>query len=330
MADTAVSGYLDIWGKHGAWVGDHTGPASYATGGESISACPKGLRSLDFMGVEEISYSGNYLAKVVSPIGSGGSAQARKLRWFYNDTAPVGTPLILGPLSAAATQSVYTTNGVATVTGANTLSAGQFVLLTNGATAFGIFLDGVIVQITAATPTSYSFNFGPAKALHYAVGTDTLKYQVIYGGSASNPVTLGDAPGQSIAVTAVAVASDVLTITCVNTGITVVPGNFIVLQGLAAGEVPQGAIVQVIDGERYDDHREPDCTEPQRRLRARRQRRRFWSQMAMRRLPPLRILTRSTARPLRLRRHHRARRAWLRSFPYCKLWQRGTWSSFKA
>lgn len=246
MADTAVSGYLDIWGKHGAWVGDHTGPASYATGGESISAGPKGLRSLDFMGVEEISYSGNYLAKVVSPIGSGGSAQARKLRWFYNDTAPVGTPLILGPLSAAATQSVYTTNGVATVTGANTLSAGQFVLLTNGATAFGIFLDGVIVQITAATPTSYSFNFGPAKALHYAVGTDTLKYQVIYGGSASNPVTLGDAPGQSIAVTAVAVASDVLTITCVNTGITVVPGNFIVLQGLAAGEVPQGAIVQVL------------------------------------------------------------------------------------
>jgi hypothetical protein len=254
MANTAVSGYPDIFGKHAAWVGDHTGPASYSTGGETIGVANApgsfGLRSIDFVGVEGISYSGNYFAEVVSPIGSGGSAQTRKLRWFNNPPAmssPLATPLTLGTLSGAATQSVYTANGVCTVSTATPPPLNSFVLLTNGATAFGIFLDGVIVQVTAVVAgTSFSFNFGAAKALFYSLGADTLKYQVLYGGASTNPVALGTGPGQSIAVTAVAVASNVLTITCANTALGISAGNFIVLQGLAAGEVPQGAIVQVL------------------------------------------------------------------------------------
>jgi hypothetical protein len=169
--------------------------------------------------------------------------------WEYSgqsNQAENAIPVGLGALSAAATQSAMTANGVVTVTGANTLSPGQFVLLTNGTTATGIFMNGAIVQITAATPTTYTFNFAQAKALNYAAAADTLKYQVLNGGSPGNLVTLGTAAGQSIAVSAIAIASYVITITCVNTGITVKPGMFIVLQGLAAGEVGQGGIIQVL------------------------------------------------------------------------------------
>ena len=247
MGNQAVPGYTDIFGKHGAWVGDHTGPASYVTGGETLQATSFGLRSIDFSIAEDLSHSGNYAVEILSPVGSGGSVATRTLRWFTANAGSGYEPLILGPASAAATQSVFTANGVATVSTTTPPPLNSLVLLTNGATSFGIFLNGAIVQVTAVVPgVSYSFNFGPAKSLHYAVGTDTLKYQVLYGGSTGNPVALGTASGQSIAVTAVAVSSNVLTITCANTGTSVVPGDFIVLQGLAAGEVPQGAIVQVL------------------------------------------------------------------------------------
>jgi hypothetical protein len=250
MPDSAV--FADVFGKHGVWVGDHTGPASYTLGGETIGTPNQfggsnkfGTRSIDLVVAEALSHSGNYSVEVQSPIGSGGSAQTRVLRWSNYPPPQAGVPLSLGPLSAAATLSAMTTNGVVTVTGANSLVAGQFVLLTNGASNKGIFMNGAIVQIVSATSTTYTFNFAAAKSLNYASAADTLKYQVIYGG-AGNPVVLGAASGQSISVTAVAVASNVLTITCVNTGTTITPGMFIVLQGLAAGEVPQGAVVQVL------------------------------------------------------------------------------------
>ena len=246
MGDTAVGGYTDIIGKHGLWVGDHTGPTSYVAGGESISALSHGLRSLDMVIVEDLAHSGNYAVEAVSPVGAGSSAQTRTLRWYVPNSADGPAPLILGALSAAATTSAMTANGVVTVTGANSLKTGQFILLTNGGSAVGIFMNGSIQQVVSATPTSYTFNFAAAKSLNYASAADTLKYQVVYGGSTNNPVVLGTGTGQSISVTAVAVASNVLTITAANTGVTVVPGNFIVLQGLAAGEVPQGAIVQVL------------------------------------------------------------------------------------
>lgn len=119
--------------------------------------------------------------------------------------------------------------------------------MTNGASNKGIFLNGAIVYVNAVTAgTSFGFNFAAAKSLNYVSATDTLKWQQIFGGSNSNPVTLGTATGQSTAVTAVAVASNVLTITCTNTGTAIVPGNFILVQGLVAGEVPQGCIVQVL------------------------------------------------------------------------------------
>lgn len=242
MSETVLKGYADVFGKHAAAVSDHTGPTSYTTGGETISLpSPLGLRSIDYINCEEYTVSGNYRVVPQSLVGGGALLQKAKLRWYPNPQTQAGQPITLGPLSAAGTLSAMTANGVVTVTGANTLKPGNFVLLTNGATAVGIFLNGAIVQITAATPATYTFNFAAAKSLDYASAADTLKYQVLQAG-ANNLVQLGN----SVAVTAVAVASNVLTITAVNTGLVVAPGNFIVLQGLAAGEVPQGAIVQVL------------------------------------------------------------------------------------
>ena len=147
------------------------------------------------------------------------------------------------------TNSTFTANGVATVLTTTPPPVGSFVLLTNGASAKGIFLNGAIVYVTSVVAgTSYSFNFAAAKSLNYASAADTLKWQQVFGGNASNPVALGTATGQAISVSAVAVASNVLTITAVNTGITVQPGMICLLQGLAAGEVPQGAIVQILPG----------------------------------------------------------------------------------
>lgn len=187
-------------------------------------------------------------------IVKGATAATWGLQVFQNASeTPVGTPITLGPLSAAATNSTFTANGVATVLTATPPPLNSFVLLTNGAANKGIFLNGAIVQVTAVVPgVSYSFNFAAAKSLNYASAADTLKWQQLLGGNANDPVTLGTATGQSIAVSSVAVASNVLTLVCSNvnaanpTGLAINPGNFIVLQGLVAGEVPQGAIVQVL------------------------------------------------------------------------------------
>lgn len=230
------------------------GPSSYASAGDPVYN-PGTSEYVNFPS-DCTSLSGNYRVRfqptavglniiragAPSPGQSGWTAL-----WEYtgaSNQAIAGVPLSLGTLSGAATQSVYTTNGVMTVSTTTPPPLNSFVLLTNGAANFGIFMNGVVVQVTAVVAgTSYSFNFGAAKALHYSVGTDTLKWQQVFGGSTGNPVALGTATGQSVAVSSVAVASNVLTAVCVG----LIPiGSFVALQGLAAGEVPQGAIVQVL------------------------------------------------------------------------------------
>ena len=233
-----------------------SGPSSYASTGDPVYNpgsgeyinFPSNCRTL----------SGNYdvrfipaavgLNQVRAGGGVGGpSVSGWTAIWQYagaSNQALPGVPLTLGTLSAAATNSTFTANGVATVLTTTPPPLGSFVLLTNGASNKGIFLNGVIVYVNAVTAgTSFGFNFAAAKALSYASASDTLKWQQVFGGTTSNPVALGTGTGQSVAVTSVAVASNVLTVVC---GGLVPIGSFVVLQGLAAGEVPQGAIVQVL------------------------------------------------------------------------------------
>jgi len=61
MAEKILNGYADVFGKHAAAISDHTGPASYVTGGETIQLpSPLGLRSIDFIQTEEYTVSGNF------------------------------------------------------------------------------------------------------------------------------------------------------------------------------------------------------------------------------------------------------------------------------
>ena len=69
MGDTGLKGYTDPIGKHAMWAGDHTGPASYATGGETLKATGGpgsygGLRSIDQVVPAGVSVSGNYCVQV--------------------------------------------------------------------------------------------------------------------------------------------------------------------------------------------------------------------------------------------------------------------------
>ena len=191
----------------------------------------------------------NIRAGAPSPSQSGWTAV-----WEHAGASNVNIPgvaLTLGTLSAAATSSWMTSNGVVTVNTTTPPPLNSFVLLTNGASSAGIFLDGAVVEVTAVVAgTSYSFNFAAAKSLTYGSSgsptTDTLKWQQIFGGFSGNPVAMGTGTGQSITCTRFTVASNVLTVVATNTGVTVVPGMFVVIQGAAAGEVVQGAIVQVL------------------------------------------------------------------------------------
>jgi len=79
MADKAAKGYTDVCGKHGVWVGDHTGPVSYTpwtapnTGGDTFSALTVGLRNLDIVIPVGMSVSGTYYVVAKLMTGSGGT-----------------------------------------------------------------------------------------------------------------------------------------------------------------------------------------------------------------------------------------------------------------
>lgn len=87
MSNTPVPGYSDVWGKHGAWSGDHTGPASYTTGGETLGQASNsyggvnqfGLRNIDNV-VGSVSDSGTYY--VLPQFTGTGTRTQFKLLWF--------------------------------------------------------------------------------------------------------------------------------------------------------------------------------------------------------------------------------------------------------
>lgn len=164
------------------------------------------------------------------------------LQVFQSASAQVdGIPLGLGTLSAAATNSVYTAAGLCTVSTITPPPLGSFIVLSNGASAEGIFLNGVMVRVSAVVPgVSYSFNFGQGVALAYASAADTLKYQVVQA-TANSPLT---AAPTSASITGVLATANLLTITQANSYVT---GQFVVLGGTfkAASLYASGAIVQV-------------------------------------------------------------------------------------
>lgn len=96
MGNQAVKGYTDVVGKHGLWIGDHTGPASYVTGGETLTAQYFGLRSLDMVNTMRAN-SGVYSAATLSPAGIAGAiTQTIKMIWQFATTGSVASVTVSG------------------------------------------------------------------------------------------------------------------------------------------------------------------------------------------------------------------------------------------
>ena len=252
MGNSAVKGYSDIFGKHAAWIGDHTGPSSYAKGGETLTAngAPGslgGLRSVDVLLAEALSKSGNYLVQSQATASGGGNpGQTGKLVWLYSAlntsaqnaaAAPAGVPLALSATStASSTVSAVTSGGVITITIANSLVPGNFVLL-SAFTQLGA-LNGLIVQVQTASATQFTATFAGVQAAVTSGADTTGKYQLVEI-SANNLVQLGTVA----TITNSLSTTTLLTMTCAN---AFVPGQFVVIQGLTNGAKANGYIVQIL------------------------------------------------------------------------------------
>lgn len=222
---------------------------SYVPGGDLVN-----FNNLSGVGAapsdNTIGYPGNIKDYAVISAPPGFSASLVKgatlstwgLQVFESAAAqPDGVPLSLGTLSAASTNSTYTSVGLFTVATTTPPPLGAFIVLSNGASGKGIFMDGVMVQVTAVVPgVSYSFQFGQGLALAFASAADTLKYQVVQASSTNllQSVTLA-AP-----ITGVLATANLLTVTQAN---SLVAGQFVYLGGTfkTASLYASGAIVQV-------------------------------------------------------------------------------------
>lgn len=68
---------------------DHAGPASYTTGGETISPFPYGMTGIDFINLPNpaVSVSQNYQVVLVWPTGQNGlSLSSIKMMWIVLST----------------------------------------------------------------------------------------------------------------------------------------------------------------------------------------------------------------------------------------------------
>lgn len=237
-----------------------SGPSSYSTSGDAVYN-PGSGEYINFPS-DCRSVSGNYdvrfvpttvgLNQIRAGAGANGPSQSGwTAHWLFSPNnssqynpanfAPVGTPLSLGTLSAAGSQSTYTAAGLVTVATTTPPPLGSFVVLSNGASSYGIQFDGVMVYVAAVVAgTSFSFYFGQGSANHYTVNTDTLKWQVVQA-SATNQV---QAQALASQITGVLATANLLTITQAN---SLQVGQFVYLNGpfKTASVYALGAIVQV-------------------------------------------------------------------------------------
>lgn len=190
MGNIACKGYPDpIGGRSRLWIGDHTGPASYVAGGETIAASAggalqnsttsiiTGLSALNFVGVEELSASGNYQISAVAPTTVGGTKQTTKLKWFYAPTQGINSILI-------ATAGSGQTNGTYVITdsGSNfTGSAAKVQIVVAGAAVTkativfpgtGYFGAATFTVAAGGTPGTLTSTYGSSSGIEVAAATN--------------------------------------------------------------------------------------------------------------------------------------------------------------
>lgn len=153
---------------------------------------------------------------------------------MYIPSVPAGTPITAGPVSAATSTLSAMVSGVGTITIANTLKPGNFVLL-KSFTQLGA-LNGQIVKVVTASPTQFTFNLGSASNVSSAADV-TGTYQRIHAGS-QNVIGVG----ATAPITNSLATTSLLTMTVAN---SFVPGQFVYIDGLTNGAAANGVIVQV-------------------------------------------------------------------------------------
>lgn len=92
MADQPLPGYDTSFGNKKAWVGDHHGPDSYVTGGETFSARQLGWGGFDFVvpgnfsQLQNLSMSGTYAVGVRFATTAVGAVASVTLVWYVAAT----------------------------------------------------------------------------------------------------------------------------------------------------------------------------------------------------------------------------------------------------
>ena len=180
--------------------------------------------------------SSAYVTDFVLPAGSFGStpAPSQTATFVVGVDSNPGSPLGLGPVSAAKSTAIGVTSNVVTVTIANNLVAGQLVYL-QSFTAGGA-LNGHIVQVATASATQFTANY-PTANITAATADTTGTYQVVQAGLGNLLTT-----GASATITNSLATTSLLTMTCAN---SFVPGQFVIIQGLTNGAAANGVIAQI-------------------------------------------------------------------------------------
>lgn len=119
---------------------DHTGPASYTSGGETLGTTNNmtgisllGLGSIDFVDAEVFSLSGNY--QVFEQATGLGSRKTFLLRWFY-------APAQHGVIAAVVALGTSPTNGTYTITAGSGAAQIQVVVASGALSSVKILNPG--------------------------------------------------------------------------------------------------------------------------------------------------------------------------------------------
>jgi hypothetical protein len=158
MGDIRLADYPARLGDKQMVVVDHTGPASYVSGGETIGnlntqtgIATQGLSGLDFVDIMDISVSGNY--EIASQPTGTGSRKTCKLLWFFsgvNGQGVTATQNVAGSgMTVGNVGTIAFSGGTSTVT-----ASGTFKVLTATTGTITITNPGVYtVAPTSATVT---------------------------------------------------------------------------------------------------------------------------------------------------------------------------------
>lgn len=182
MSNTAVVGVEPWGGRTRAVIDDHTGPTSYATGGESLGQNVYGGPNIfglaGFYAVIPCgeSVSGNYT--VVTNYGGTGVRTSVKLKWRYSAGAGDGVTSVTGTGGSGMTAGTYPlsftntgTNGSGAA-GTITVSTSAItnVVITNPGT--GYTSPPTVSAATGGTPPALTAQIGDISGEEVASGTN--------------------------------------------------------------------------------------------------------------------------------------------------------------